>query len=81
MSRYRQQHVGSTMNHSESYQLYRVDEQPVWDRLDIDIQFLMNTDRDDTQRFDQGIIHVDLGKSVTRHVHRYSGETFYGMEG
>lgn len=31
--------------------------------------------------FDQGIIHIDPGNSVTPHVHRYSGETFYCLEG
>lgn len=71
----------ANMDHSKPYQLYQVDEQPVWDRLGIEIQFLMNTDRDDTQMFDQGIIHVEPGRSVTRHVHRYSGETFYGLQG
>jgi len=69
------------MNHSEPYTRYEVDDQPIRDRLGIGIQFLMNTDRGDTQMFDQGIIHVDPGESVTRHVHRYSGETFYGLEG
>lgn len=69
------------MDHSQPYQLYDVDEPPVRDRLDIGIQFLMNTDQDDTQLFDQGIIYVEPGESVTRHVHRYSGETFYGLEG
>lgn len=69
------------MDHSKSYQLYDVNEPPVRNRLGIGIQFLMNTDQDDTQMFDQGIIHVDSGESVTRHVHRYSGETFYGLEG
>jgi mannose-6-phosphate isomerase-like protein (cupin superfamily) len=69
------------MDHSNSYNLYEVDEPEVRDRLGIGIQFLMNTDQDDTQMFDQGIIHVDPGEEVTRHVHRYSGETFYGMEG
>jgi mannose-6-phosphate isomerase-like protein (cupin superfamily) len=69
------------MDHSEPYHLYEVDEPEVRDRLGIGIQFLMNTDQGDTQMFDQGIIHVDPGEEVTRHVHRYSGETFYGMEG
>jgi mannose-6-phosphate isomerase-like protein (cupin superfamily) len=70
------------MDHSDPYTLYEVDEQPIDDRLGIGIQFLMNAkDRDDTQMFDQGIIHVEPGESVTRHVHRYSGETFYGLEG
>ncbi|MFB6157424.1 MAG: cupin domain-containing protein [Haloferacaceae archaeon] len=69
------------MDHADAYTLYEVDDQPVRDRLDIGIQFLMNTDRGDSQMFDQGIIHVEPGESVTRHVHRYSGETFYGMAG
>lgn len=69
------------MDHSQPYQLYKVDEPPVRDRLGIGIQFLMNTDQGDTQMFDQGIIYVDPGESVTPHVHRYSGETFYGLEG
>ncbi|WP_227378127.1 cupin domain-containing protein [Haladaptatus halobius] len=42
---------------------------------------MMNTDQGDSPMFDQGIIHVDPGESVTRHVHRYSGETFYGFQG
>jgi len=70
------------MDHSKPYHLYEVDEQPIDDRLGIGIQFLMNAKaQDDNQMFDQGIIHVEPGESVTRHVHRYSGETFYGMEG
>lgn len=69
------------MDHHESVTVYEVDEQPTRDRLGIGIQFLMNTDKGDQQMFDQGIIHVEPGKSVTRHVHRYSGETFYGMAG
>ncbi|MFC7156922.1 cupin domain-containing protein [Halomarina halobia] len=70
------------MDHSRPYHLYEVGEQPIDDRLGIGIQFLMNAkDRDDAQMFDQGIIHVEPGESVTRHVHRYSGETFYGLEG
>lgn len=62
------------MDHSKSYQLYEVDESPVRDHLGISIQFLMNTDQDDTQMFDQGIIHVESGKSVMRHIQRYSGD-------
>jgi mannose-6-phosphate isomerase-like protein (cupin superfamily) len=69
------------MDHSQPYQLYEIDEPPIRDRLGIGIQFLMNTDQDDTQMFDQGIIYVESGESVTPHVHRYSGETFYGLEG
>ncbi|WP_251329677.1 cupin domain-containing protein [Haloplanus pelagicus] len=69
------------MDHSQSYHLYDVDEPEVRDRLGIDIQFLMNVDQGDTQMFDQGIITVDPGESVTPHVHRYSGETFYGLDG
>jgi mannose-6-phosphate isomerase-like protein (cupin superfamily) len=69
------------IDHSEPYHLYEVDQQEVRDRLGIGIQFLMNTDKGDPGMFDQGIIHVDPGRSVSRHVHRYSGETFYGMQG
>ena len=69
------------MDHSEPYQLYQIDEAPIRDRLGIGVQFLMNTDQGDTQMFDQGIIHIDPGKAVTPHVHRYSGETFYCLEG
>lgn len=69
------------MDHSDPFELYEVDEAPIRDRLGIGIQFLMNTDQGDTQMFDQGIIHIEPGKAVTRHVHRYSGETFYGLDG
>ena len=69
------------MDHSESYHLYEVAQQPVRDRLGIGIQFLLNPDKGDTQMLSQGIIHVEPGRSVRLHVHRYSGETFYGLEG
>lgn len=70
------------MDHSAAYHRYEVDEQPIDDRLGIGIQFLMESKhREGTQMFDQGIIHVEPGEGVTRHVHRYSGETFYGLEG
>jgi mannose-6-phosphate isomerase-like protein (cupin superfamily) len=69
------------MDHTASATVYEIDDQPVRDRLGVAIQFFMNTDRGDTQLFDQGVVTVEPGEPVTRHVHRHSGETFYGMAG
>lgn len=69
------------VDHSRPYQLYRVDEQTIRQRLGIGIQFLVSPDQGDSQMLSQGIIHVEPGHSTSLHVHRYSGETFYGLEG
>lgn len=61
------------MDRSRPYHLYVVDDQPIDDRLEIGIQA---NDRATTHMFDQGSIHVEPGEVGTRHVHRYSGETF-----
>ena len=69
------------VDHSRPYQLHRVGERRIRSRLGIGIQFLLRPDQGDTQMLSQGIIHVDPGVTTDRHVHRYSGETFYGLEG
>lgn len=68
-------------DHSLSYHLYRVEDCEIRQRLGIGIQFLVSPDQGDSQMLSQGIIHVEPGYSTTTHVHRYSGETFYGLEG
>ena len=68
-------------DHSRPYQLYRVEDCEIRDRLGIGIQFLVSPDQGGSQMLSQGIIHIESGHSTTLHVHRYSGETFYGLEG
>lgn len=70
-----------SVDHSRPYQLYRVDDLEIRERFGIGIQFLVSPDQGDSQMLSQGIIHVDPGASTSLHVHRYSGETFYGLEG
>jgi mannose-6-phosphate isomerase-like protein (cupin superfamily) len=69
------------VDHSRPYQLHRIAERRIRKRLGIGIQFLLRPDQGDAQMLSQGIIHVDPGVATARHVHRYSGETFYGLEG
>lgn len=68
-------------DHSRPYQLYNVEDCEVRNRLGIGIQFLVSPDQGGSQMLSQGIIHIEPGYSTTLHVHRYSGETFYGLEG
>lgn len=68
-------------DHSRPYHLYNVEECEIRDRLGIGIQFLVSPDLGGSQMLSQGIIHIEPGSSTTLHVHRYSGETFYGLQG
>ncbi len=68
-------------DHSLPYHLYNVDDCEIRKRLGIGIQFLVSPDQGGSQMLSQGIIHIEPGYSTTTHVHRYSGETFYGLEG
>lgn len=69
------------IDHSRPYQLYHVDDRETLDRFGIGIQFLVSPFQGDSPMLSQGIIHVAPGRSTSLHVHRYSGETFYGLEG
>lgn len=69
------------MDHSQSAVLYELDEHRSRDRLDVEITFPMNIDKGDTQMLDHAFVGLEPGEQVARHVHRYSGETFYAVEG